>query len=323
MLQPRPVARVRQASRTVVRELGFLRPTLAQSGLSPSSVHALIEIGATEGLSARDLVERLVLEKSTVSRLIRGLEERELVAREPAQEDGRRRVLRLTPSGLRTLMAIDSFAESQVAMALGTVGPADAETAACGLELYGDALRNVRTGATNLSRVDPSGIVIEHGYRAGLLGRLLELQIQTFTKLCGFGIAFESAVAAGMADFFPRLAAPCNATWRVQHGGEIMGGLTIDGEDLNTDGSNSIAHLRWFILAPSVRGRGVGAHLMETAMAFCDSYGFEEIRLDTVDGLAAARALYERHGFVLENERPGRTWGPEMTEQTFRRRRQP
>jgi hypothetical protein len=33
--------------------------------------------------------------------------------------------------------------------------------------------------------------------------------------------------------------------------------------------------------------------------------------------LDAARALYERHGFELTEERPDRTWGVEMTEQRF------
>ena len=39
------IRQLRELSRKLVRELGFMRSTLAGSDLAPSAVHALIEIG--------------------------------------------------------------------------------------------------------------------------------------------------------------------------------------------------------------------------------------------------------------------------------------
>ncbi len=72
-LQPPKVAEIRSASRMLVRKLGFMGKTLAQTELSPSAVHALIEIGAAPGIPAQALCGLLNLDKSSVSRMLRQL----------------------------------------------------------------------------------------------------------------------------------------------------------------------------------------------------------------------------------------------------------
>ena len=47
--------------------------TLAGTRLTPSAVHAIIELGTTGELAAKELAEKLILEKSTVSRLLMSL----------------------------------------------------------------------------------------------------------------------------------------------------------------------------------------------------------------------------------------------------------
>jgi hypothetical protein len=56
---------------------------------------------------------------------------------------------------------------------------------------------------------------------------------------------------------------------------------------------------------------------MSTALDFCRNAGYRSVFLTTFAGLDAARALYERHGFVLAEERTERTWGEPVTEQKF------
>lgn len=50
---------IRDASRRLVRELGFMRDTLAGTGLPRSAVHALIEIGRNGALPSTSLCEAL------------------------------------------------------------------------------------------------------------------------------------------------------------------------------------------------------------------------------------------------------------------------
>lgn len=300
------IADIRQRSRQLVRELGFMRHSLAGSGLSPSAVHALIEIGARPGLLARDLAQSLLLEKSTVSRLVSGLRAQGLVREEPAQDDARAKALHLTPDGLDRLAAIDRFAEDQLRAALGAASPQTVELVRTGLATYADALTKARSGAETGAKP-----VLREGYVPGLLARITLLHARYYSRAAGFGRAFEAVVASGMADFLSRLDAPVNATWHVDLDGEIMGGISIDGQDLD----GGIAHLRWFILDPSLRGRGMGQALMQAAMGFCRMSGFAEVHLWTFDGLSAARALYDRHGFELVEQARGAQWGREVLEQ--------
>lgn len=56
--------------------------------------------------------------------------------------------------------------------------------------------------------------------------------------------------------------------------------------------------LKRMYLRPSLRGRGVGRRLLGTAIAWSRENGISRIKLDTTEQMAAARHLYETHGFV-------------------------
>ncbi|WP_377811965.1 GNAT family N-acetyltransferase (plasmid) [Azospirillum sp. A29] len=314
---------IRDASRRIVRELGFMKPTLAGTELPASAVHALIEIGNRGGLTATDLCDRLNLEKSSVSRMLRKLIDGGDLAEVSSDTDGRSKRLTLTAQGRRTLAAIDAFAHEQVGGALACLPAADHAMVVEGLRLYADALQARRATPGNESKAAaPLAVRIEPGYRPGLLGRAVDMHARFYARDHGFGAVFESRVAAGLADFLPRLDRPCNAVWTALDGDRIVGTIAIDGEDLSTDTpAPRIAHLRWFIVEDGRRGGGLGRRLLDEAVAFADRTGFAETRLWTFRGLDAARRLYEAAGFVLATESPGSQWGTEVTEQSFVRPR--
>ena len=159
------------------------------------------------------------------------------------------------------------------------------------------------------------GLEITEGYRTGLIAAVTGLHADYYARSSGFGQKFESVVAAGLAGFCDRLDAPRNRIWLALHQGRIAGSVAIDGEDLG----GNVAHLRWFILSDDLRGSGAGRALLRRAMEFVDAAGFDATRLWTFRGLAAARHLYEAHGFVLEEETSGAQWGTEVMEQRFMR----
>lgn len=156
-------------------------------------------------------------------------------------------------------------------------------------------------------------VTIRQGYVPGVLGRVATLHAAYYAAQHGFGVAFEAAVAKGLADFGPRLTEATNALWHGWHQGELVASIAIDGEDLG-DGS---AHLRWFCVDGRLQGQGVGRHLLEAALAFVDARGFPRTRLWTFEGLDVARRLYEQRGFVLEQSWRGTQWGTAVQEQRF------
>ncbi|MGA9615845.1 MAG: helix-turn-helix domain-containing GNAT family N-acetyltransferase [Serratia proteamaculans] len=301
---------IRDASRHLVRELGFMGNTLAGTDLPPSAVHALIEIGDRHVDTAAELCSVLNLEKSSVSRMLNKLIKAGELVTLPSKRDAREKILRLTDKGQQTLAGINRYADHQVLNALQQL-PADASAGiAGGLQNYAAALRAHRLGETSVSA---PAIEIVSGYLPGFTGRTLEMHMQYYSRTVGFGAFFEAAVGAALADLTGRLSHPLNQTWSALSGKRIVGSVSIDGETL---GENR-AHLRTFIIDDSVRGSGVGRQLLNRAVSFCDEQGFDETHLWTFKGLDAARHLYESVGFTLAEEQPGTQWGQLMTEQLF------
>ncbi|MGY5332215.1 bifunctional helix-turn-helix transcriptional regulator/GNAT family N-acetyltransferase [Pseudomonas protegens] len=304
---------LRQASRQMVRELGFMQATLAATDYPPSAVHALLEIGQGNALTAGDLVTLLGLEKSSVSRLVRKLVDAGEISEQAHDQDARSKKLQLSARGRQTLAGIDRFAQAQVAAALAHLSPAQQRSACAGIADYARALRAVRLGDVP---EPPERCSIARGYRPGVIGRIAEMHARYYADLAGFGQPFESLVARDMAELMGRLHNPRNEVWVALQGERIVGSIAIDGE-----GEGSEALLRCFILDEAARGQGLGRRLLAEALGFCDQWGFAVTRLWTFKGLDAARALYEEQGFVLVQEQEGEQWGAPVTEQCFVRAR--
>lgn len=317
--QPELVERVRASSRQMVRELGFLQASLAATGYPPSAVHAILEIGAQQALTAAQLAGLLQLEKSSVSRMVRKLIDAGEVRETASTGDARSKRLALTAKGRRTLAAIDAFGQDQVAQALKRLPATGQALVGKGLAAYAAALESRRLDKPLAGEYPAPAMPAEilRGYRPGAIGQIVGLHADFYARNFGFGQFFESLVASGLAQFAPRLANPRNQLWLAMDDGVMAGSVAIDGEDL---GGNT-AHLRWFILGDNLRGTGMGRKLLDEALAFCDGQGFEATQLWTFKGLDAARRLYEAAGFVLADEQPGRQWGSEVVEQRFVRPR--
>jgi GNAT superfamily N-acetyltransferase len=147
----------------------------------------------------------------------------------------------------------------------------------------------------------------------GALGTLVGLHGDWYARHWELGLSFEARVAAGLGEFALTLPDPDNRIFVALDGATVVGGVVIDGRE------RPHARLRWFIVAEGARG-GLGRRLLGAALEFCAARGFAEVWLLTFAGLDAARRLYEAHGFVLEHQAAGSTWGVELTEQRFRLR---
>lgn len=305
------ISDIRAASRELVREFGLMNHGVAGTDLSLSAAHAIIEVGRYKDLSAKALSQMLLLEKSTVSRLIKSLVERGEIREERAQHDGRMKHLHLTAQGKKTLHAIDRFAENQVSGALRQLDNRAQRGVLKGLQDYSAALRAAHAGTS--TRPAARNFAIETGYAPTLLGRMVVMLHGYMNRHFGFGRDFETRIGSDCAEFLSRIDSLRNQIWRAELDGRIVGTISIDGEDLG----DNLAHLRWFVVEDAIRGSGVGEALLSQAVAFCDRCNFRETQLWTVRGLDAARRLYERHGFELAAEYFGDQWGSKVVEHKF------
>ncbi len=158
-----------------------------------------------------------------------------------------------------------------------------------------------------------SAYTILPGYIPGCIGRIAELHGAYYHAHWNFGLYFEAKVATELSAFLQRRDDSRDGLWNAVRNGRIEGAVAIDGIHAATEG----AHLRWFIVSETLRGRGAGRRLLETAMAFCTQKKYDRVFLWTFEGLDAARHLYESLGFKLIHQQGGTQWGTAVTEQRF------
>lgn len=154
---------------------------------------------------------------------------------------------------------------------------------------------------------------IESGYIPGAIGRISELHGTYYNDHWAFGLYFEAKVATELSEFFLRYNKNSDGIWIAKANGRVEGSIIIDGIHSENEG----AHLRWFILSDTLRGRGVGKRLINRAIDFCKSKRHKKIYLWTFEGLNAARRLYEKSGFQLIKQQRGLQWGTTVNEQYF------
>lgn len=154
---------------------------------------------------------------------------------------------------------------------------------------------------------------IKSGYIPGSIGRISELHGTYYHDHWGFGLYFEANVATELSEFLQRYDKNSDGIWLATVNGRVEGSIVIDGIHAETEG----AHLRWFIISETLRGKGVASKLINGAIDFCKSKGYKKTYLWTFEGLDAARHLYEGGGFKLIRQQRGFCWGTEVVEQYF------
>ncbi|NVJ91334.1 MAG: GNAT family N-acetyltransferase [Methylocystaceae bacterium] len=157
-------------------------------------------------------------------------------------------------------------------------------------------------------------ITLCSGYQNGLVGWIAQQHGQAYQEKWNFGQFFECKVARQLCDFLDKYQPLNSQIWSLVQDGQILGSITLDGSHALTDG----AHLRWFILDPSLKGQGYGKRLLQTAVAFAKERNFPSIYLWTLAGLEPAGTLYRSMGFELEESKLDDQWGMHTQEEKLR-----
>lgn len=95
------VRQIRDFNRFYTVLLGFLNRNYLDSGYSVTETRILFELKQNKQISANHLIDMLHLDKSYISRLIRGFEQKGFITRTAAPDDKRTLIIRLTSEGLK------------------------------------------------------------------------------------------------------------------------------------------------------------------------------------------------------------------------------
>ncbi|HXU39771.1 MAG TPA: GNAT family N-acetyltransferase [Blastocatellia bacterium] len=156
----------------------------------------------------------------------------------------------------------------------------------------------------------PADVQIRTKLKAGDIGYLTYLHGVLYANEYGWDYTFEAYVAGPLAEF-ARFHTGRDRIWIVENNGTASGSIAI------VEASTEQAQLRWFLLHPALRGKGIGRLLMEAAVNFCRAGGYSMIFLWTTSNLTAAARLYDSFGFHITEETTHEMWGAMVTEQRY------
>ncbi len=302
------INQLRQNTRSVVRELGLLNDAYFKIGVTLAERHLLIELSTTESPTMGEIAERLLVDKSTVSRLISKATKKGYIKCLQGEGDKRKRFLQLTQKGFQTLRAFEPIAFNQTKEALLTLTDKEIQVVYQGIAFYAQGLKNSRlhekrAPVQQKSQKKKILKLAEIRNRLHELGYVLKPFEQKDDK--SLHKIFQEVVDAGsqfpyedssFEGFHRQFFQPVGQVY-VCHtlGGKVIGGFYLRP---NFPGRSSHIANAAYMIKEEYRGKGIGSLLIQASLHFAKDLGFQAMQFNMVlSNNRLAIKLYENLGF--------------------------
>src|ERR1700751_42587 len=146
-----PISRVRRFNRAVTSEVGALDTSFLGRGRPLGAARVLNAIGHGRG-DVAELRDYLGLDSGLMSRLLRSLEDEDLIETLPHPDDARRRIAKLTRTGRQEFNAYETLSNSQAEMLIARHSKPELLLAA--MDMIASAFGRARI---SIEEVDPRG----------------------------------------------------------------------------------------------------------------------------------------------------------------------
>lgn len=287
------VARIRQHSRQLVRELDVVKGVYLGSGYTLSQCHVLFELAFHRSLGLVKLAEILLLDKSNTSRTVKKLVELGLVKVEKTATDSRQKLFSLTSKGARVLGTTTELADQQVEQALQNLHAEQQQQVIRGLQLYADALRKSRLQASFAIRPVQKGDNVQ-------LARVIR-EVMTEFKAVGEGYSINDPE---VDDIFTNYRNDRSCYFVLVCDERVVGG---GGIGPLAGGDKFTCELRKMFFLPEARGFGLGRRLLSQLMDEARHRGYRMCYLETLERMWQANELYCKNGFSRLDKPLGKT----------------
>jgi DNA-binding MarR family transcriptional regulator len=269
------VEQVRRFNRSVTQRVGALNDRFLARDRPLAEARVLWEIGP-EGCEVRALRSRLELDSGHASRLLRALEDADLVEVVPSPSDGRARMARLTAAGRAERAVLDARSDDLARSFLAPLGAGQRDRLVGAMR---DVERLLTAALVDIRAVDPA----DPDARSCLRAYFAELDRRSKT---GFDPA--RGVSAEPHELRPPAGVLLVAYLRAAPVG--CGAVKLHGD--------APAELKRMWIAESARGLGLGRRMLDELEAWAAAHGARVFHMETNSVLTEAIALYRSAGYV-------------------------
>ena len=299
---------VRAFNRFYTQRIGVLAPKLAGSDFTLPEARVLWELAQHAPLTSSALSKGLQLNAGYVSRLLRGLKARGLLAEQAHPSDGRQTLLKLSTAGKRAFGPLDRGSQAETEALLAPLSPAQRHALVGAMSRIQAVLEPDALAAVELRAPLP-----------GDLGWIIERHGATYAAEYALDARFEALVARICADFVDRFKPGREACWIAARGAERLGSVMLVQARDDTTGRvrPGVAQLRLLLLEPHARGLGLGKQLVRECSDFARAAGYKRVVLWTQSALTAARAIYTAEGYRLISSETQRVFGQQVVSERW------
>ncbi|EFK06464.1 acetyltransferase, GNAT family [delta proteobacterium NaphS2] len=293
------VNRIRAFNRFYTGKIGLITNRFLKSKYSLVQARLLYELSHASPLHAADMARDLGLSADYLSKTLSKFESEGLITRTPSPKDSRKQVLNLTQTGRAAYSKLKETSNLHISSLIETLTPEEK------LDMV-----NAMGRIEEILTPKKGGLVTIRSHRPGDIGYVIHRHGVIYAREYGFNAEFDAYVANGMAAFIENKR-PTEHLWIAEIRERFAGSVAIVGHDAHT------AQLRWLIVEPEARQRGIGKQLVKQAVRFAGDNGYRSVILWTIDFLDSARHIYANSEFQLVETKVSQAWGKTLTEECW------
>lgn len=290
---------IRSFNRFYTKKLGLFNQHLLESDFSLTEARVIYEINHTKNCTANSLIEELGIDKGFMSRILKKLESDGLIGKEKSSTDGRTYILCLTPSGTAAFSKLNEQSDRQIQSLIAHLSKGEYAKLI-------EAMKYIRTALNSDS--NPVNI---RTFQIKDIEYITKRHMELYAAEYGFDHTFGEYVSDAVNKFVEAHDAAKENIWIAEVNGKPVGSIAL------VKAGDSSAQLRWFLIEPHMRGKGLGHKLMTAALNFCREKGYKHVLLWTVSTLETARHLYKSYGFHLKETAEHDIWGNHLVEERW------
>lgn len=298
------INQLRQNARSVVRELGLLNEAYFEIGVTLAERHLLIELSNTDSPTMKEIADRLLLDKSTISRLIaKAVKKGYVECITDNVVDKRKRFLHLTEKGFQTLHAFEPIAFNQTKNALLTLTPKETENVYQGVSLYAQGLKNARLKKDKPQEIFPKkiGTLSEFINQFNALGCTLELfkdeDKEALHKIFQESVNQFPYENDSIEELELQFFKPDGKVYVCKNQEHVIGSFYLRA---NFPGRSGHIANAAYMISEGYRGQGIGSLLVQASLHLAKDLGFQAMQFNMVfSNNTVAVKLYEKLGFKI------------------------